>query len=146
MSFNPDISKRAQEVFFSQENVSVSHCLLYFNGTPLILCSYQKHLRVYLDKKINFHQNIKEIVIKASKGIGVMKHLNNVLPRKVLLTIYKLLVRPHLDYGDILYHQPYNESINSKLESIQYNATLDIIWAITSLMELGGGFSPPFLC
>ena len=75
-----------------------------------------------------------------------MKKLNNILPRKVLLTIYKLLVRPHLDYGDILYHQPYNESINSKLESIQYNATLDIIWAITSLMELGGGFSPPHFC
>ena len=34
------------------------------------------------------------------------------------LTIYKLFVRPHLDYGNFLYHQPYNESINSKLESI----------------------------
>ena len=71
-----------------------------------------------------------------------MKKLNNILPRKVLLTIYKLLVRPHLDYGDILYHQPYNESINSKLESIQYNATLAITGAIRNLMELGG-FSPP---
>ena len=43
---------------------------------------------------------------------------------KTLLTIYKSFVRPHLDYGDILYYQPYNESMNSKLESIQYNATL----------------------
>ena len=29
-----------------------------------------------------------------------------------------------------LYHQPYNESINSKLESIQYNTTLAITKAI----------------
>ena len=44
---------------------------------------------------------------------------------KALLTIYKSLVRPHMDYGDILYLQPYNESIN-----IQYNATLAITGAI----------------
>ena len=83
-----------------------------------------------LDKKLSFHQHIKEIIAKASKGIGVIKKLNNVLPRKVSLTIYKSFVRPHLDYGDILYHQPYNESINSKLESIQYNAALAITGAI----------------
>ena len=40
------------------------------------------------------------------------------------------LRRLHLDYGDILYHQPYNESINSKLESIQCNAALAITGAL----------------
>ena len=35
-----------------------------------------------------------------------------------------------MNYGDILYHQPWNESINGKLESIQYNATLAITRAI----------------
>ena len=41
-----------------------------------------------------------------------------------------------MDYGDILYHQPYNESINSKLESIQYNATLAIIRVIKGTSRL----------
>ena len=82
---------------------------LYFNRTPVMCCSYQKHLGVYLHKKLSFHQHIKEIITKASKGIGVIKKLNNVLPRKALLTIYKSFVRPHLDYGDILYHQPYDD-------------------------------------
>ena len=31
-----------------------------------------------------------------------------------------------MDYRYILYHQPYNESLNSKLKSIQYNFTLTI--------------------
>ena len=35
-----------------------------------------------------------------------------------------------MDYGDILYHQHLNESINSKLESIQYNFALPITGAI----------------
>ena len=44
-----------------------------------------------------------------------------------ILTIYKWFVRPHLDYGDI--YQPNNESMNSKLESVQYNAALAIAGA-----------------
>ena len=47
--------------------------------------------------------------------------------RNTLLTIYKSFVRPHLDYGDIIYHQPNNESMNNKLESVHiYNAALAI--------------------
>ena len=89
-------------------------------------CSYQKLFGVYLDKTLTFYQHIKEIITKASKGIGAIKKLNNVLPRKALLTIYKSFVRPRLDYGDILYLQPLNKSINSKLESVQYNATVAV--------------------
>ena len=91
-----------------------------------------KHLLTskFLHKKLSFHQNIKEIITKASKGVHIIKKLNNVLPRKALLTSYKSFVRPHLDYGDILYDQPLNESITSKLENIQYNATLAITGTI----------------
>ena len=130
MSFNPDISKQAQEGIFSKKNVNTSHPILYFNRNPVIRCSYPKHLRVYPDKKLSFHQHIKEIISTTSKGIGVIKKLNNVPPRKALLIIYKSFLRPNLDYGDILCQQPLNESINSKLKSIQYNATSAITGVI----------------
>ena len=103
---------------------------LYFNKTPVVVCSYQRHLGVFLDKNLNFQHHIKEKIAKASKGTGVIKKLNNVLPRNALLTIYKSYVRPRLDYGDITYHQPNNGSMNSKLESAQYNASLTITEAI----------------
>ena len=61
---------------------------------------------------------------EADKGIGVIKKLSNTLPRDALLTIYKSFVRPHLDYGDIIYDQSQNEPFSNKLESIQYNAAL----------------------
>ena len=89
----------------------------------------QKNLGEFLDKKLHFQHHIKKIT-KSSKGIGAIKKLNNVLPRNALLTTYKSFVRPHLDYGDILYHQPNNESMNSKLESVQYSAALAIAEAI----------------
>ena len=130
MSFSPDISKQAQEITFSKKNIDVSHPPLYFHKNPVVVCSYQKLLGVFLDKKLNFQHHIKEKIAKASKGIGVIKKLINVLPKNALLTIYKSFVRPHLDYGDIIYHQPNNESTNRKLENVQYNAALAITEAI----------------
>ena len=58
--------------------------------------------------KLNFKLHIKEKISKAMKGIYIIKKLSNVLPRKS--TIYKSFVRPHLDYGDLIYDQPNNES------------------------------------
>ena len=43
--------------------------------------------------------------------------------------MYKSFVRPHLDYGDIVSHQPNNESLNQKIERIQYHAALEITGA-----------------
>ena len=74
----------------------------------------------------------------AMKIIGTIKRLNTVLSRFSLLTIYKSFVRPHLDYADVIYDQPSNQSLCDKIESVQYNACLAIIGAIrgTSRIKL----------
>ena len=63
-------------------------------------------------------------------GTGNIKKLSKTLPWHTLITIYKSFVRLHLDYGDIIYDQQYNESLNQKIEKIQYNAALAITCAI----------------
>ena len=40
--------------------------------------------------------------------------------------IYKSFIRPHLDYGNIVYDQAFNESVHKNLESIRYNAPIEI--------------------
>ena len=52
------------------------------------------------------------------------------LPREALLRIYKSFVRPNLDYGDIIFDKPNNESFKSRIESIQYKACVAITGAI----------------
>ena len=47
-----------------------------------------------------------------------------------LVTIYKLFIKLHLDYGDILYDQTCKNAFHKRLESIQYNAALAITGAI----------------
>ena len=56
------------------------------------------------------------------KRIGIIRKLSNVLPRKSSITIYNSFVRPHLDYGDLIYDQTNNESFCQQIESFQYNA------------------------
>ena len=84
----------------------------------MVQSSYQKHLGIYLDQKLNFTHHIKEKVIKANKGIAVIKNLQTKLPWNALLTIYKSFIRPHLDYTDIIYDQLNNDSFKNKLERI----------------------------
>ena len=130
MSFNPDPSKRAQEVIFSRKSIKPAHPDVFFNNLPVSRTTYQKHLGLFLDEKLNFNVHVKEKIAKANRSIGLIKKLQNNLPRQALLTIYKSFIRPLLDYGDIIYDQPNNESLCQKLESVQYNASLAITGAI----------------
>ena len=83
-----------------------------------------------LDKKLNFDEHLSKVESKVNKTIGIIRKLQNVLPRPALLTIFRSFFRPHLDYGDIIYDKAYNESFHAKLESLQYNAALAITDAI----------------
>ena len=80
--------------------------------------------QMILDTKLNFQEDLKNILNKVNKTVGLLQKLQNILQRRPLLTIYKSFIRPHLDYGDIIYDQHYNNSFHQKLESIQYNAAL----------------------
>ena len=67
---------------------------------------------------------------KNTKGIGLLLKLQSILPQTSLLTIYKSLIRPHLDYGAVVYDQPSNDAFCNKLKTVQYNAAVAITEAI----------------
>ena len=72
---------------------------------------------------------------KANKTVAFLRKFQNILPRTALLTIYKCFVRTHLDYGDIIHDQAFNNSFHQKIESLQYNAALPIIGAIRGTLK-----------
>ena len=63
------------------------------------------HLGLILDSSRTFYNHIIDKTIKAKRGIGMIRYLSKYLMRDVLDQLYKLHVRPHLDYGDIIYHR-----------------------------------------
>ena len=88
----------------------------------MLLNQYIKAPGIILGSKLTFKNHITMVTTKINKTIGILRKLQNLLPRSALITIYKAFVRPHLDYGDILYDQAFNLSFQQKLESIQYTA------------------------
>ena len=130
MSFNPDPNKQAQEVIFSRKLNKPNHPSLNFNNTVVIQSTNHKHLGMILDTKLDFQEHLKDKLSKISKTIGLLRKLQKILTRAPLLTIYKSFIRPHLDYGDIIYDKAYNSSFHQNLEKIQYNSALAITGAI----------------
>ena len=65
--------------------------------------------------------------------------MQNILPRGSLLTIFKSFIRTHLDCGDVIYDQSYNNTFHEKMESIQYTAVLAIAGTIREV-PLGKNF------
>ena len=121
MTFNPDRSKQAQEIIFSRKLKKATHPPLLFNNNNVSQVNFQTHLGVILDVKLTFEEHLKNVFNKTNKTIGLLKKLSNLLPKQALVTIYKAFVRPHLDYGDVLYDQAFDNSFQTEMESIEYN-------------------------
>ena len=100
------------------------HPSLYFNNIPVSSTSVHKHLGMLLDDKLSYKHHLKSVLKKVKITIGLLRKFQQILPRQSLITIYQSLIQPHLDYGDIVYDQAFNESFHKNLESIQCNAAL----------------------
>ena len=128
MIFNPDFNKPAQEIIFSRKKQSHSDQTISLNNIQVEIAFYQKHLGILLDEKLDFKQHV--LFLKLIKVYLYKKIFFHSLPRKSLITIYKVFLRPLIDYGDIIYYQQQTEYLYEKLESIQYRAALAIAGAI----------------
>ena len=49
--------------------------------------------------------------------VGVIRTLSKINPQNSLIAIYNSFVRSHLDYSNVLYYQPNNESFYTRKES-----------------------------
>ena len=79
--------------------------LLFFNDAPVVNTDEQKHLGMVFDSALNFCSHVREKIMSARKRTGVIRYLSKYVSHDVLDQMFKLYVRPHLDYGDIIYHK-----------------------------------------
>ena len=88
-----------------------------FNNLEVGSCETHKHLGLLLGKRLTFDRYVEEMIMRANKSIGLIPTLCKYLPRNSLSTIYKVFIRPHLDYGDVVYDYPGHAAFMEKLES-----------------------------
>ena len=141
MLFNPDITKPAEKVLFTNRSTS-TYCPIAFDGITIKPVSDHKHLGLILDCKLTFNKHIDETISIANRGVGVIRRLYHYLPRKSMIQIYKSLYDPyHKPLHDIFSSEYYserassdplhnNEQFTNKIEAVQYNSALAITGCI----------------
>ena len=105
--------------FFQQKEIK--HHPAHTLGNDVISRKIEHtHLGIILEDKLNLQSYIKEVAVKARRGIGLIKCLYRYGNREVLIEFINS-VRSHVDYGDIVHHKPDPEmrhGSNKKLQCV----------------------------
>ena len=133
MSFNPNPSKKAQEMLFSKKVTKTDHPNIIFNGnTVQKKCQSKVPWYNFGQKTLNDHITSKLTIV--NKLISTLRKLYNYMARDPLVTIYKSFIRSYLetltDYADVALEKPSNATFSNRIESAQYNAALAIAGTI----------------
>ena len=91
---------------------------MHHGKRPAKSTQMHKHLGMILDSNLIYGHHIKSILNRVNKTIGLLCKFQLIHPRHSLIVIYKTFIRPHLDYGDLLYELTLNDSFHHCLESI----------------------------
>ena len=68
-TFNPDLSKQAQEPIYSKKTVKISHPSITFNTVPVVRTTCQIYLGLYLDEKLSLYDDINAKISKEINGL-----------------------------------------------------------------------------
>lgn len=83
---------------------------------------FEKDLGVLIDRGLSFEDHINHIVKKANKLTGLMWRSFSYVDKKVLVTLYKSMIRPHLEYASSVW-SPHTWKLAEEIEKIQRRAT-----------------------
>jgi hypothetical protein len=116
--------------------------ILRLNGEIIKESTNHKHLGLTFNTTLTWSDHIANLASKASKCVGLLKRISRDVPRECLEVLYKSMIRPILEYGDIIF-DGCPDTLADRLENIQRQAALTCTGAyrhtkhITLLEELG---------
>ena len=96
-----NVSKTIFMVFHKRRDVPKLN--LSLNNINIESVSHFTFLGIILDTALSWKYHINMIAIKISKVIGILHKLKYIFPKNIVLTIYKSLILPHLNYGLLLW-------------------------------------------
>ena len=85
-------------------------------------CNSEKDLGVIFDKELTFNNHIQTCINKANQMIGLIKRTFINIDNNIFTKLYKALVRPHLEYGNVIWHPKYKYQ-SMAVERVQRRAT-----------------------
>jgi hypothetical protein len=116
--------------------------ILKLNGVVIKETTNHKHLGLTFNKTLTWSDHIDNLVSKASKCVGLLQRICRDIPRECLEILYKSMIRPILEYGDIIF-DGCPDTLVKRLENVQRQAALTCTSAyrhtkhVNLLAELG---------
>ena len=78
----------------------------------------EKDLGVNFDPTLKFSKHVRAVASKANRIVGFVKRNFNFMNSDMFRTLYKALIRPHLEYGNSVWSPMLKQGI-SKIEKVQ---------------------------
>ena len=94
---------------------------LFMNNIKLDKVSSYKYLGIQLDMNLNFHKYLQDSIQRASFKIHMLSKIRVYIDFDTAVTIYKTMILPVLEYGDIAYDLGDKKSLD-KLQTLQNRA------------------------
>ena len=72
---------KAVQVIFAHKSPKPPHPLLYLNQAEVLVVKEHKHLGMILDSNLDFSAHVKEAIVKARRGIGMIHYVAKYMSR-----------------------------------------------------------------
>ena len=92
------------------------------NSTNLIVVNCEKDLGVYVQDNLKFDKHISLTVNRANRLVCLIKRTFSYLDEETLLVLYKTLIPPILDYGNLIWFPTLKKDIRA-IENVQRRIT-----------------------
>ncbi len=93
------------------------------DGTTLESVKEEKDLGVLIYDESKFHKHVSAAISKANQTLGIVKRT---FDKELLPIVYKHQVRPHLEYGNAIWHPRFMADMKN-VEGVQHRATKIIL-------------------
>ena len=138
-----NIKKTKCMLFSSRVRLKNTRCPnLYINNVCIDYVHQYKYLGVILDSHLTFNKHLNNIIKITAYKINLLSKIKQYLTELACLTIYKSMILPYFDYGDILFMNSPKKLLD-KLDHLQKRAVklclkLDVIAPKDKLLTSAG--------
>ncbi len=120
LSFN---ASKCKTLHLGNDNVQHGYTMVSTSGQVILEpTKCEKDLGVLIDDKLSFNGHISQAVKRANTKLAMIRRTFTHMDKKMLVQLYTSLVRPIVEYGNVIW-SPHLQSHINKLEGVQHRAT-----------------------
>ncbi len=120
LSFN---ASKCKTLHLGKDNVQHGYSMVSTSGQVILeQTPCEKDLGVLMDDKLSFDEHICQAVKRANSKLAMIRRTFTHMDKIMLVQLYTSLVRPILEYGNVIW-SPHLQSHINQLEGVQHRAT-----------------------